>query len=154
MNRPVGKLGNRANRLKSRRGDKLGENGTIGGAASREIRADGHVHLPVEADARHGHIHRRHGGASRLNGDVVAAARQKIQANAAFGIRRVRRRDRVESPGHAAHGRPEQKIGVSLVFERIAKLRALDAESRQGLAGRRLVPLLVLISDELFELDG
>ena len=43
---------------------------------------------------------------------------------------------------------------MPLVFKRIAKLRALYAESRQGLTHSRLMPLLVLISDELFDLNS
>ncbi len=56
--------------------------------------------------------------------------------------------------GQAAQGRSKQEIGVPLVFERNAKLRALYAESRQGLARGRLMPLLVHISDELFDLNS
>ena len=113
------------------------------------VRTDDHVHLTSEANARDGHFEGPHMDAGGLDGQVIAANRQEIQSNAALRVARIRCRDCVECPVQTTHGVAEQKVDASIVLERITEVRALQLVPRKGSAEGRLMPLLVLLSDEL-----
>src|SRR5512137_185869 len=93
---PCRKLRDRAKWLECCGRGKLGEHGAISGPVSRMICTDDHVGLTSEADTRNRHFKWTHADAGWLDGQIIPANCQKIQAHAVLRIASVRCRNRVE----------------------------------------------------------
>ena len=78
--------------------------GTIGAAIRGMVCADRHIHLAAEADPCYRYLKGAHAYARRLDGQVVAAGHEEIQAHALLGVGRVSGCDGVERAVEAAHG--------------------------------------------------
>ena len=118
-------------------------------------RSDDHIHVAPEADAADGRFERTHADARRLDRQVFAGtSSEEIHADAFLRIAGVGHGNRILGPGDMAHGVAEEKIGMTIVLERVAEVGALHAKPRESLAERRLMALFVLFPEELINLDG
>jgi hypothetical protein len=77
----------------------------------------------------------------------AGSASAQAPSNATLGVKRISRRNGVESTAQTAHGITEKKIYMSRVLEGIAEVGAFDTISRDRAAERRTMALFVLFPE-------